>query len=284
MVEPFDLNAFIRAIVVSTAAGLLVGAVIYFALQTRQQWTKWKAAVILGLFSIAILLTVGIYYRWPSLISVPSLDGLSQAEAEDLLVKSRLIPNGRPQYSMNVPRGRAIPHSQSPSYGLAVRPGTIVTFAISMPQENYTIQPATADIHVALFQPKSAERIHCRPGVDGVFRCQVQGTCAGISSSGPGLLLWVRPVQPPADSISWYLQRPPTNGVTTVAANGSWVGVVQIGNVQWPPEEGNVVDIAVSAADRRTVDDLVSQPGVVIRKAPIGSQSDIASGVIVTLK
>src|SRR5256885_95636 len=120
MVEQFDLHAFVRAAIVSGAAGLIVGSVIYFALQTRDQWIRWKSAVILGIVGFTVLLVVGTYYRWPSLVVVPTVDNLSQAEAEDLLVKRGLVPDGRPQYSASVPAGRVIPHSQSPSYGIAV--------------------------------------------------------------------------------------------------------------------------------------------------------------------
>ena len=91
MVEQFDLHAFVRAAIVSGAAGLIVGSVIYFALQTRDQWIRWKSAVILGIVGFTVLLVVGTYYRWPSLVVVPTVDNLSQAEAEDLLRESLRI-------------------------------------------------------------------------------------------------------------------------------------------------------------------------------------------------
>jgi hypothetical protein len=284
MNESFDLHALIRAAVVSIAAGFIVGAAGFFILQKRNQWEKWKGAILFGLAGFAMLFAIGLYYGWPSLLAVPKLDGLSQAEAEESLVGRGLVPNGRPQYSFDVPEGRVIPHSQSPGYGLKVRPGTVVTFAVCTRQEKPDIAPHTGNGAVTLFRPKAGEHLLCHRGADGIFRFEATGTSAGVSDSGPSLLLWVRPVNPPSESNGWYLQRPPSNGVMSVASDGSWIASGQVGNAQWPPHEGDSIDVAVSIADHRAVNELIAEPGVVIRNAPVGSKSAVASDVVITLK
>lgn len=143
-------------------------------------------------------------------------------------------------------------------------------------------QSANPVAKVSLFKPKSHDRCVFTMGSDGMFRCAVEGTVKDFSDPGLRLLLWLRPVNPPADG--WYLQRPPLNGVSTIEAGGRWHGVAQIGSVQWPPHERDVVDISVTIVDAKTAQNLLSQPGVVVRGQPVGIASDIASSVIVTLK
>lgn len=60
--------------------------------------------------------------------------------------------------------------------------------------------------------------------------------------------------------------------------------MAQIGNVQWPPHEGDVIDVAVSVADVDVAKELVAAPGIVFRSQPIGVAVDSAEGVIVTLQ
>jgi hypothetical protein len=285
-VGSFDLEALIRAIVISLAVGLIVGSISFFAMRKREERSQWKPVIVLGTIGVMLLLTLGLYYAWPSLTKVPSLDGLSQAEAEDLLTKQGLVPQGRPQYATGVEPGRVVPHSQSPGYGLPVRPGTVVTFAISVreeaPQVNNTPPPSA--LAVTIFQPKAGEQARCSRGADGVYKFSARGTSAGLSTGGYGLLLWVRPVNPPSDTPGWYLQRPPANGIAKVEMDGSWSGVAQLGNVQYPPHEGDVLDLAVTVADKDTVNKLLAEPGVVVRMEPVGIKSDTAPGVVATLK
>ncbi|MEW6574278.1 MAG: hypothetical protein AB1374_11665 [Bacillota bacterium] len=35
-------------------------------------------------------------------------------------------------------------------------------------------------------------------------------------------------------------------GIQAIEADGSWEGLAQIGNAQWPPHEGDLVDVAAS--------------------------------------
>ena len=98
------------------------------------------------------------------------------------------------------------------------------------------------------------------------------------------MLLWVKPVNPPSEQPGWYLERPPGNGIVRVDSKGSWWGVAQLGNGLYSPHEGDSVGLAVSVADDTTVDKLMAEPGVVVRDYPVGVNTDIASGVVITLK
>jgi hypothetical protein len=282
---PFDVDAFIRAVAIALGVGFLGSAITYFVTRTREEWVKRGAVLFQAMIGIVILLTVAIYFLWPTLVKVPSLDGLSRAEAEDLLVKNGLIPQGRPQYATEVEAGRVIPHSQSPSYGLTVRPGTTVSFALSIHEEG---PPITGDplsgLTVSIYQPKSGEKVRCFRGADGVYRFSASGTSSGVPTGGFGLLLWLKPVNPPSDTPGWYLQRTPVNGIAGVKADGSWTGMVQLGNAQYPPNEGDMIDLAVTIVDNNTVNRLMGEPGVVVRNEPVGIKSHTASGVIATLK
>lgn len=144
--------------------------------------------------------------------------------------------------------------------------------------------PPGAKKQVSLSQPKAEEKVLCDRHADGVYRFSASGTSSGLSKQRHGLLLWVRPVRPPSETPGWYLQRPPVNGISEVGADGSWVGMAQIGNVQWPPHEGDLLDFAVTIADSDTINKLMTAPGVVVRSQPVGEKVSTALRVVVTLK
>lgn len=281
----FDLESLVRAIAIGLGISLIGGAIGFFPMRRREDWNRWRPVLIMGIAGVMLLVTVGLYYAWPSLVEVPSLGGISQAEAENLLTSKGLVPAGRPQYGSGTNAGRVVPHSQSPGSGLRVRPGTMVSFAVSVREDPTPPSDGThLNTGVALFHPKSGEGASFSRGADGVYKCFVSGTSTGLSAGGLALLLWLKPVNPPSDTQGWYLQRPPANGIFNVKADGSWSGVAQLGNAQWPPHEGDVFDLAVSAADDGTAKRLFAEPGVVVRNEPIGIKSDTATGVVVELK
>ncbi len=76
----FDLEALIRAFVLSLATGLLVGAIGYFVMRSREDWVRRKPVLIMGVVGLILLFSVGFYYFWPSRVVVPGLDGLAEAE------------------------------------------------------------------------------------------------------------------------------------------------------------------------------------------------------------
>lgn len=148
--------------------------------------------------------------------------------------------------------------------------------------ETVTITPTNSGApSVSLFQPKAGEKVRCVRGDDGIYRFSVRGTSSG--TNGFRLLLWVRPVSPRSETPGWYLQRPPANGISSVEADGSWAGIAQIGNLQWPPHEGDILDLIVTIADSDSANQLMAEAGVVVRYQPVGVVSDTASNVVVTL-
>ena len=281
MADVVDVGAFVRSILSAVGIGVLLTALAFFLLQRRDQWVRWRAAAGLGVSGLCLLIALLVYYVWPSLVSVPSLDRLSEAECQALLLRQHLVPNGHQQYTSGVETGRVIPHSQSPAAGLTVRRSTTVTFAVAINQSTIGIPSA---LDVTLSRPRAREAVHCAKAADGVYKFEVQGTSLGASTGGARVLLWVRLVNPPSDTGEWYLERPPINGVQQTQPDGSWSGTAQIGNTQWPPSEGNTMDVAVSIADDATVAALLAEPGVVMRSTPVGVKSDVARGVVVTLK
>ena len=275
-----DVQAFILAI----ASGLITAAIIYFVTKERVDWKRWRATLVMGIIAVALVVGLITYRACSRLVEVPPLDGLAQAQAEDLLRDKQLVPLVRPQPSDPANAGRVIPHSQSPSAGLSVRAGTVVSFAVGEGGETTTppVNPPPPTMSVSLFKPKSGETISVTRGPDGIYRLSAQGTLSGLDDRH-GLLLWLRPVNPPADRIGWYLQKPPNNGVTSVDA-GTWTGIAQVGNAQYPPHEGNTIDVAISIAEKSDIDKLMAEEGVVVRNEPVGVKTAKSSAVVVTLK
>lgn len=218
------------------------------------------------------------------LVDVPDLKNLSRAEAENRLIESRLVPEAIPQYANGVNASLVIPNSQDPSPRISVKPGTLVRFGVSVRSEAPQVAPGpTSGVAVSL-QLKGGEQVSCPRGGDNIHRCSIKGASSGLSAGGYGLLLWVRPVRPPSDTPGWYLQRLPANGISGVQRDGSWIGVVQLGSPSWPPNEGDIFDVAVSVADNDTINKLLAESGVVIRNQPVGVNVDMAQGLVVSLR
>jgi hypothetical protein len=280
--EAFDFVALIRALLIGLGCGLVVAAVAGFVRRTGPK----GFLVMLGA-GVVVLLTVILFFSWPSLIRVPDLGGLSRDEAKLVLEKKALVPEARPLYHSDTEPGRVIAHSQEPAAGIKVRGGTVVRFGVAIgttrteePTEELQVG---ASLSVSLFRPKSGEKAHCTRYADGVYRFSVVGTSTGLTN-GFRLLLWVRPVNPPSETPGWYLQRLPVNGIEKVEPDGSWEGIAQIGNVQWPPHAGDVLDVAVTVVDVDRAKRLGGELGVVTRTVLPGIASDVASGVRVELK
>jgi hypothetical protein len=277
------LRAFLLSLAISVGSGLIGEALAKPLLSIFPKWSRWgvSAAVMLG--GLIVALTATMFLAWPTLIAVPQLDQLSQAEAEQVLSDARLIPAAQPHYAPGVQAGRVLPQSQSPSPGLRVRPGTVVSFGISV-QDMPTTAPATpTGSAVSLFEPKAGAIVRCQNGGDGICRVLIRGTSSKLTSSQT-LLLWLKPVSPPADVPGWYLQRPPVTGIGKVQPDGVWTGMAQIGNAQWPAHEGDIVDIAITVVEEQTAAQLLAKPGVVVRDQPLGSVSDSAAGVVIKLQ
>ncbi len=278
----FDVEALLRGIIIGMGTGFIITAITKAVLRLR-----WGIVMLLGI-GVALILAVTFFYLWPSLVEVPNLSNLSRAEAELLLAKKRLVPEIRPQHAAMTEAGRVVPYSQEPAAGIKVHKGTVIRFAVSLTFKQLS-ETNSADIAaaVSIFKPKSGEEANCRQYGDGVYRLSVEGMSKGVAGGGGKLqlLLWVKPVDPPSEIAGWYLQRPPVNGISLVEPDdGTWRGIAQVGNAQWPPHKGDILDVAITVVDTETAQRLLGAPGIVTRIDLPGFASDKALNVKVTLK
>lgn len=123
-------------------------------------------------------------------------------------------------------------------------------------------------VSLALTQPKKDGQLECLPDAGALYRCIVTGSATGLAANEQ-LLLWVRPVQPPSEAEGWYLQRRP-NGIVE-RSGSSWRSRIQIGNRDFPPKDGDVIDVAVSVADGVVADKLSRASGVALERQPVGA-------------
>ena len=171
--QPFDVASFIRAVLIGIGVGCVTGMVGYFV--TRADRARRVSVLIMGGCGMALLAGVFVFYAFPSRCTVPVLDGLSQTQAEDLLQKHKLVPSARPQYSDGVEAGRVIPQSQSPSAGLIVPNGSVVSFGVSQKSTTPVTQAPAAQRSsgLQLFEPKDQGKLRCSRGVAGISRCLI---------------------------------------------------------------------------------------------------------------
>lgn len=145
-------------------------------------------------------------------------------------------------------------------------------------------RPATAPLdssRLTLDVPKTGAKVTTARGSDGLVRFTVRGSWRDLPRS-VRLLLWVRPTSPAGDG--WYLQRPPVNGIGDVGPDGTWTGTAQVGSAQWPPRDGDEVEIAVTLIDKRDAATLFIEEGVVVRGRPMGTTLASESGIVIALR
>jgi hypothetical protein len=282
-----DLTALMRAILISLGCGLILMALAFFVTKTPPERKKWKTVIIFGVCGIMLIICVLIYSLWPSLIAVPDLGNLSQAEAERRILSYHLVPEPKPQYSSNTEEGRVIPNSQVPQPGLKVNKNSTVLYSVSISKTSEvskTDSIADTEITFSFFNPQENNKILCSCDPEGICSISVTGTSNHLFNSDFDLLLWIRPVRPSSEYNGWYLQRPPNNGINNIEEDGSWSGSAQIGNNLYPPHEGDIIDIAISCADRTLYDNLMNESGVVRRRQPIGNFIRYRRDVEISLK
>lgn len=137
-----------------------------------------------------------------------------------------------------------------------------ISLELAAPSEQQQVKAT-----ISLSIPRKDGQLDCAPDAGAIFRCSVAGGVTGLSQS-QRLLLWMRPVQPPSESEGWYLQRRP-NGIASQSGS-SWDGKIQIGNRDFPPQNGDIVDVAASIAEAPVADKLMKAPGVAIEPEPVG--------------
>lgn len=277
----FDFEALLRGIIIGLGTGLIVAVIVHAISRLR-----WGIVILLAI-GVALILTTISFYAWPSLVEVPNLANRSHAEAELLLAKKALISEARPQHTTTTEAGRVVPYSQDPLPGIKVCKGTVVRFSVSESPRQLSRKTKETEVipSVSLFRPRSGEKVYCRRYEnDGAYRFSAEGMSEGVVEGGLQLLLWARPVSPPSEIAGWYLQRPPINGIASVEPDGSWRGIGQIGNAQWPPHEGDILDVAITVVDAETAQHLLGAPGIVTRIDLLGITSDKALEIKVGLK
>jgi len=286
--QTFDLEALIRACLIGLSVAIIGRYIVHLVTKGKTPEKESKRLLTMAAVATFILVAMGTYYGWPSLPTVPILDKLSQAEAEKLLINNKLVPQPRPQMSTEVTTGLVIPHSQEPAAGIRVNPGTFVSFGVSTQAAGANTQTAPKDggvpegLSVRLFQPKSGEALRCAAGGDGIYHCAVRGVSSGVQIGGFHVLLWLKPVSPPSDRFGWYLQRS-GNGVERINNDGSWTGILQIGNAQYPPHQNDTIDLAASVVDDGAFHELMARGGVIVESEPVGFRIDIASNITINL-
>jgi hypothetical protein len=203
---------------------------------------------------VAVLMAIGIsliaIVVWPRafLVSVPDLSGLSRDDAVLRLSGLKLGAAPEPQLSSSTPVEHVVASSQDLPPGTRVKPGTVVHFSIStQPPGTIRTDSSSAPSYgtASIFSPTSGGEVALSRGADNVYRFEVQGAIDGVDLSKSTLLLWVQPIDPPSDQPGWYLQRLPANGIRSVSGD-RWRGVCQVGNQNYPPHDGDVVEVATT--------------------------------------
>lgn len=175
------------------------------------------------------------------LVEVPELSGLSRAEAENKLAEIGLVPAAKTQHDQTTEPGRVIRASQEPQAGLIVQRTDVISFKVA--------------IHQVSLNLNDNGLVHCSRSDDGAYRFSVGGKVSELSPEKT-LLLWVRPRKGPH---VWYLQGPPKNGIINISSDGTWQGVGQIGNIDYPPSQGDMLDVAVTLVEGGAAKALLGQ-------------------------
>lgn len=222
--------------------------------------------------SVAVLLAIGCgmiaFVLWPRavLVEVPDLADLSRDEAELRLTSIKLVPSPQPQQAPNTPLEHVVPSSQEPLPGTKVRRDTVVRFSVSsptsLPLDRPPSNPALNASLVSIFSPKDGGEILPKRGADNIFRFEVQGTMEAVDLARSVVLLWLQPIEPPSDRPGWYLQRLPDEGIRSISGH-TWRGVCRIGSEQWPPHNGDIVDVVSTVVAGDEAQQLLARQGPV---------------------
>ncbi|MBL7127995.1 MAG: hypothetical protein ISS16_03320 [Ignavibacteria bacterium] len=138
------------------------------------------------------------------------------------------------------------------------------------------------DTSVTILEPIGGMQTLLIKNPNGIYTFECRGISTNLSNDNHKLLLWIKPVNPPSESSGWYLQRYP-NGIHNIYDDGSWEGKGQLGNIDWPPHEGDIFDCAVSVVHIETADELINSPQITW-ESPVGIRIDRSNNVIVMLE
>jgi hypothetical protein len=256
----------VESVLVSLGASIIVLAI---GIWRQRKPTPVSVLLAFGCGIIAFVL-------WPRavLVEVPDLTGQSRDEAELKLTSLKLVPEPRPQQAPNTPLEHVVPSSQEPLPGTKVRSNTVVRFSVSSPISipRPSIVPNSGV--VTIFTPKGGSEVTPKRGADNIFRFEVQGTIEAVDLTKSQVLLWLQPIEPPSDQPGWYLQRLPTEGIRSVSGN-TWRGICRIGSEQYPPHDGDFVDVVATVVAGDEAQPLLARQGPVTTVVLPGSASKI---------
>lgn len=262
-------------IVLAVCTGLTTEALSQLLVKSGRVSQSTKSAWRMLAAALAVTVGVAVYLLQPKLQTVPSLGRLWADAAAQELRSLGFQSIVRSERSAIIDDGLVVPESQRPIAGQLARPGTTVTYAVSTGSASLSESPvsnaAANSGGLAWTTPNAGEPLTVILDAAGVGKARVAGRVPTGLTKSDQLLLWVRPVLPPAETPGGYLQRPPGNGVSAASAGGSWEGTIQIGNRDFPPREGDIVDLAISViavAEARTLE---SRPGTMTTPTPRGS-------------
>ena len=94
----------------------------------------------------------------------------------------------------------------------------------------------------------------------------------------------MNPVEPPAGG--WYLQREANqDGIPSdrIDPDGRFIGRAQLGNLQYPPRDGHLVEVAVTVADDALYRRLIARGPEETEAAPVGAARAVSTHVTVAL-
>lgn len=253
-----DTEALVRSLAVGLVIGLIIAGIYTMAGKKARQ-SFFPITISFTLLAAFIL-----YFIWPSSVEVPDLNGLSKAEAIEILEKNKLTAKVDSQITMRAKPGVVIQDSQEPIAGERVSAKTSVKFVVGAMSENY----------VQFVSPLSDTQVKCEVLPSNIGRVYVSATIRIAPTQMP--LLWIRGVDPATPE--WYIQKYPF-GLSKSPEKDFWFGHAQIGNPEYPPLDGNVFDFAITIIDKAESNKLMTDPGEFASPNPIGHSITIAKNV-----
>jgi hypothetical protein len=263
-------------IVLGLCVGLVTEALSRLLLQSGRVAGSTKSAWRILAVALALTVGVAVYLLQPRLHPVPTLARLSADAAAEVVRSRGFEPSPRDESSPTIEDGLVIPESQRPIAQQLARAGVTVTYAVSTgsaPISSPQVRSSDdARGTLSWTVPGSGAPLGVISDGSGIHHATVSGLVPPNLPASHRLLLWVRPVRPASQSPGWYLQRPPGSGVSTFTVGGAWDGVIQLGNREFPPHDGDVVDLAISVVSATEAHAIEAGPGTVTASTPRGSQ------------
>lgn len=275
-------------IVLGLGVGLITEAVSQLLLRSGRVRENTKGVWRMLAAALALIAGVVVYLLQSGPNAMPNLARLSAYEAAQVVRARGFEPSPRYESSTTIEDGLVIPESQRPIAGQKVRTGDTVTFAVSTgsgPISDPPVRsPGNSQGGLSWTMPGLGAPLEVIRDGSGLHRATVSGVVPASVPASHRLLLWVRPVRPASNSPDWYLQRPPANGVSSYTVGGTWDGVIQLGNREFPPHDGDVVDLAISVVSPTEARALETGAGAVTAPTPRGSQVAELRGIRVVLR